>query len=62
MSTILKYSSLIVPYTTEKLLSKLSIVEVAMITDDTTASDHQLSQCIGLSMYHYTPSNWVYYR
>ena len=40
MSMIPIYSSLIVPYTTETLLSKLSIVEVAI---DTIASDHQLS-------------------
>ncbi len=53
MSMRLKYSTLIVPYTTEKLLSKLSIVEVAI---DTIASGHQLSRCIDLSMYRYTPT------
>ncbi len=40
MSMILKFSTLIVPYTAEKLLSKLLIVEVAI---DTIASGHQLS-------------------
>ncbi len=43
MSMIMKYS-LIVPYTTEKT------------TIDTIASGHQLSQCIDLSMYRYTPN------
>ncbi len=53
MSMILKYS-LIVPYTTgKKILSKLSIVEIAI---DTIASGHQLSLCIDLSMYRYTPT------
>ena len=55
MSMILKYSTLVVPYAAEKLLSKLSIVEV---TIDTIASGHQLSRCIDLSMYRYTPSRY----
>ncbi len=49
---ISKYSSLIVPYAPDKTTIEISIVEVAI---DTIASGHQLSRCIDLSMYHYTP-------
>ena len=53
---ILKYSTLIMPYIAEKLLLKLSIVEVAI---DTIALGHQLSRCIDLSMYRYTRTVWM---
>ncbi len=52
MSMILRYSSLIEPYTLKK---------TTIETIETIASGHQLpvhvSRCIDLSMYRYTP-NW----
>ncbi len=51
---IMKYSSLIVPYTTEK--TTIEILSIVEVTIDNIASDHQLSQCIDLSMYCYTPT------
>ncbi len=49
-----EYSSLIVTYTTEK--TTIEILSIVEVTIDTIASRHQLSRCIDLSMYCYTPS------
>ncbi len=55
---MLKYSSLIVPYTIEKTTIE-TIDSWGYTIDSTIASGHQLSQCIDLLMYRYTPSSYL---
>ncbi len=61
MSMILKYSSLIVPYTAERnynVLSKLSIVEVAI----SILLLHRVINYRNASIYCYTPIWYPVYR